>query len=184
MSTFTIARHINGCYELLSWSEMDWKLHWTWCHHIKNKEVLSFQSIFDPQKNGILAEKWLEQDFDFIAKQDPNYDIKQVITSHNGQFKVYNGTKVWNNVYSKIGNGWACAGNYLEGHNYDKYFSNTLLELSTKEIIELVTEIPERLDRRTVDFMNKGNLFEYTLFQIDTNKILKREVSYNKELEL
>ena len=180
MSTFTVARHVNGCYEAFSFTQLQWKNTYSWIHHVFNRELLSFQGIYDPVINEKLAPLWVLKDYEAIKLHDWWFDTKQVIHTEKGNFNVYTGVSSHQHSYSKVGNGWCVAGNLLECNNYDKYFSDTLLSLTTQEVLDLVYNIPEKLDKRVIDSSNKGNYYEYTLYDPYSNSILKRETCYNK----
>lgn len=183
MSTFTVVRHKDGCYEAFSFTEARWRSFYTWIHHISNREFLSFQGVYDPEVNARLAPHWVKKDFDHLYKNDKWFDVKQVIISNKGQFEVYTGKQGHPNVYSKIGNKWCCAGNLLELNDYNEYFDDTVLDLSYDEMLNKIKQLPVKLDKRTKGPESKGNYFEYTKYHIDTDSILIRRVNYEKTVE-
>lgn len=184
MSTFTVARFKNSCYEAFSFTELKWKNKYSWIHYIYGKEFISFQGIYDPDNNPKLASYWLNQDYEYLFLNDIWFGHKQVITTNKGSFNVYTGKQGFPKIYNKIGNGWCCAGNLLEHDNYDQYFNDDIMNLSCEEIINKIKMLPVKLDRRTKSFEDKGSYFEYTLYNIDLDRILKRQTLYQSKLDL
>lgn len=183
MSTFTVARYKEGCYEAFSFTEARFRSFFTWIHSVSERELLCFQGVYDPEVNLRLAPYWVKKDFDHLYKNDKWFDVKQVIISNKGQYEVYTGKKGHPKVYSKVGNGWCCAGNLLELDDYNEYFDDTIMDLSYDEMLTKIKQLPVKLDKRTTGPESKGNYFEYTRYHVGTDSILARRVNYENTLD-
>jgi mRNA-degrading endonuclease YafQ of YafQ-DinJ toxin-antitoxin module len=183
MSTFTVARYKDGSYEAFSFTEANFRGFYTWIHLMANRELLCFQGVFDPEVNARLAPHWINKDFDHLYKNDKWFDVKQVIIPNKGKYDVYTGKKGFPKTYSKVGNGWCCAGNLLELEDYNEYFDDSVMDLSYEQLLTKIKQLPVKLDKRTKGPESKGNYFEYTKYHVETDSVLIRRVNYEKTVE-
>ena len=71
----------------------------------------------------------------------------------------------------------------MQHQEYGQYFDDSLMQLTTDELLTKIKQLPVKLDKRTAGPESKGNYYEYTLYNVEYDSILKREVNYQTDLD-